>query len=64
MQKPLEDWHGRPNSLKAFALRHWRVDRAQNKSPKLESYSFNFSITPMPFRDVCHKDTDLKKDMS
>ena len=42
MQKPLEDWHGRPNSLKAFALRHWRVDRAQNGFPT--PYSFNFSI--------------------
>ena len=26
MQKPLEDWHGSLNSLKAFALRHWLVE--------------------------------------
>lgn len=29
--------------------------------PSPKSYSFNFSIPPMPFRDVCHKDTDWKR---
>ena len=57
MQKPLEDWHGKPNSLKAFVLRHWLVDRAPNFFFPT-SYSFNFSNPPLtPFQDVCHKDS-------
>ena len=50
MQKPLEDWHGKPNSLKASALRHWLVESMSTVLSWCteQSYSFNFSIPLMP----------------
>jgi len=65
MQKPLEDWHGRPNSLKASALPHWRVESMSTNSVQSSLQNrihFNFSIPPMPFRDVyAIKTRDSKK---
>jgi len=38
--------------LRASSLASWVNVEPRSESPK--SYSFNFSIPPMPFRDLCH----------
>ena len=42
--------------LRASSLASWVYVEPRSEPPK--SYSFNFSVPPMPFRDVCHKARD------